>query len=257
MTEKITFEEYLGLRNLSKNTKRAYLIWQNVFKRDGYDLNQNDIDKFLSQHNNNVVRAMLKALLEYYSIKDIEIVKPTGRKKDKIRRFLAKEEVLDIVHNLPEKEKYITWLIWETGLRINEVMDLKKYDIDLANLQITGIGKGGKAYKLPISEKFANTIVIYLDGYSDEEYPFRYVDVKHSTQKYWYRLKKLSKEMGYHNVHPHRIRHAIGYHLRAELGMDLMLVAKALRHSNIATTKIYADATEEEMIKNLREKHLA
>lgn len=254
MTEQnnITFEQFLGLKQYSIRTNREYLRYHKLFCAGGYQYTQDSISRFQSMYNNGITRAFLRNLLMYANIKDIEIVKPRGRKKDKIYTFLTEEQIKEMISSFPDKEKYSIWLMWETGLRLQELLNLTKHDIDLANLYVIGIGKGGKKFQLPISIKFATQMSSYLDNFADDDKPFGYPEVKRPEFKFWYNLKKLCKGIGIENVHPHMIRHALGHSLRVK-GFDLEQIRFQLRHTQLETTKIYMSASAGELENKMRD----
>jgi len=73
----------------------------------------------------------------------------------------------------------------------------------------------------------------------------------HPARSFQYWLKKECKLLGIDNVHPHRLRHALGHHLSADLGFDLLEVKEKLRHATVATTQIYAKRSKEEVDKKI------
>jgi|SRR3972149_816047 len=244
------FKTYLKLRY---NRYTVYQYFRAYLSYADRLISQKDIDNFLveksyNKGNNPFYTGFLKAFKECFKL-PFEITKSKKKNKapKKTYKFLSKYTIDGIIENTTPRISLLVRLYWETGLRLRELINAHWDSIDLEERTISGIGKGNKPFKVKFSKGITKRLYKYLNQ-NQREQPFHEDDSKKDHAKaFWYKLKKECKELGIENMHPHRIRHSLGRHLRADKGFDLVQVKKILRHSSITTTEIYADATEEEV----------
>lgn len=246
MKQDISFDVWINNRFENKNTAKQYLNCHRLWKREGHQLDKKGVEEYISNHNHGLSRAFVKIFLEYNEIKDIEIPNPRSRKGVKIYNFLTKKQVDYIINNLPLKESIMVRLYFETGLRLNELLNRQVHDFDLNARTVRGIGKGNKPFEEKYSNRTRDILISFLGKLDRIDYPFKY-DVGHSDKKFGYLLKKKCVEMGIPQVTPHKFRHALGHHLRADKGLDLEQIRVKLRHEKLSTVQIYATATKEEV----------
>lgn len=144
------------------------------------------------------------------------------------------------------RDKAMLELMYATGLRVSELLLLKRKDIDYNQSIIKILGKGGKYRLVPFGE-FAKQ---YLDKYllevrkkninAKSEYMFLSKYGEPLSRQYFFKqIKKYAMMAGIMtNISPHTIRHCFATHL-LENGADLRVVQEMLGHTNIATTQIY------------------
>jgi site-specific recombinase XerD len=144
-------------------------------------------------------------------------------------------------------------LLWRSGLRISEALDLYPKDIDMDRATVTVLcGKGGKRRTVGIDRKALEYVAAWLD-YRQSRLGFdRYLPVfctfqsgrpprRLSPEYVRTNLKLLARKAGIdRRVHPHGLRHTLAASL-ADEGMDLRVVQRQLGHSNVATTARYVD----------------
>ena len=173
------------------------------------------------------------------------------RLEKKLPNVLTIEEIsslLDIELNTPfdYRNKAMLELLYGTGLRISELLNLKIFDIDFENCIIRCIGKGNKERIVPIGEYVVKYLQEYLNYRSlflkkkNSDYLFlNNLGTKLSRFSFFKILKKLLQNKNINKeVSPHSIRHSFATHM-LECGADLRSIQELLGHSDISTTRIY------------------
>ena len=245
------FDLYLNRHYQNKHTQKQYGDCVRRFKRLARLINQRSIDRYLSIFTNNTLnRAFIKALCKCFDVNKIDLPTQKSRRHKKIRKFLTYEEVQYVIRNTKPKTSLIVRLMFDTGLRLAEVINLKFKNIDLTKRYVEGIGKGNKGFREPFSPETKRYMYSYLKRHA-KMHPFWYAEVRHHDKKFWRCLKLECEDSGMENVHPHKIRHAMGHYLRTVKGWDIEQIREKLRHSSISTTQIYANASKEEVDKKM------
>lgn len=163
-------------------------------------------------------------------------------------------EAPDTTTPLGVRDRTILELMYATGLRISELVNLKLSDMHLTMGFIQTMGKGEKERIIPLGEIASQWLDHYLDGarvyLQDQsaeisEYVFLNSRGKGlSRQGVWKKVKQLALEAGIdQNVTPHTLRHSFATHL-LENGADLRMVQELLGHADISTTQIYTHITK-------------
>jgi len=172
-----------------------------------------------------------------------------------IQENLTKEEVkklIDCAQN--EKSKLITSFLYSSGLRVSEMISLKKQDLDMDNNQ--GIVKSGKGKKDRILF-FSNDLISPLKKYFANEDPNYSTDYlfpgwrgeRMSTRNIQKLLDRLKTKAGItKKVSPHVLRRSFATHLH-ENGVDIRFIQVLLGHSGIDTTERYVNVS----LKSLKE----
>ena len=191
-------------------------------------------------------------------------------------KYLSREEVKRLQKAVEDKaladlargrETWVkNWAIinftLHTGLRVNEVANLKIRDLDLNPKMPTVLvnGKGGKSGTVHLDDKIRRHLKRYLEWrvksraekLDDDHHLFFSKQGKkispRALQHIFKRAVEISGLPSYYSFHS--MRHSYGTYLY-EKTMDLRFVQKQLRHSKISTTQIYADITPEGMIKGV------
>ncbi|MFC4760454.1 site-specific tyrosine recombinase XerD [Fructobacillus durionis] len=156
-------------------------------------------------------------------------------------------DVPDLTKTLGIRNKAMLELMYATGLRVSELVNLTLADLHLDMSLIQTIGKGDKERIIPVGE----VAVDWLKTYLRDSRPKLLKDKKAdqiflndhgrpiSRQGVWQLIKKLVKEAGIEkDVSPHTLRHSFATHI-LENGADLRIVQELLGHSDISTTQIY------------------
>ncbi len=198
---------------------------------------------------------------------DVALTVERPRLEKKLPNVLTIEEVdslLDIDLNTPfdYRNKAMLELLYGTGLRISELLNLKIFDIDFENCIIRCIGKGNKERIVPIGEYVIKYLQEYLNNRKlllkkkNNDYLFlNNLGTKLSRFSFFKILKKLLKDKNINkNISPHSIRHSFATHM-LECGADLRSIQELLGHSDISTTRIYTHISNNKIKKDYIEYH--
>ncbi len=150
-------------------------------------------------------------------------------------------------------------LLYAAGLRVSELVNIKREDIDFREGFVKVMGKGKKERIVPIS----NSSILYLNKYlgvRNKKYDFvpelflSRSGKKLTRSEFWRQLKNYAKKAGIQkNITPHVLRHSFASHLLAG-GADLRFVQEMLGHSSITTTQIYTHV-DKDRLKELHKKY--
>lgn len=156
-------------------------------------------------------------------------------------------------------------LLYESGCRVQELIDTKVGDISLSvPATITVTGKGNKVRIIPLSTNLIAIIRKYMNEYQKtnpahylftnrQNVPLTRSGVKYILDKYASKAKNVDATLWVNtNVHPHVLRHSKAMHL-LESGVNLIYIRDFLGHSSVTTTEIYAKSNPEIKRKFLEE----
>ena len=188
--------------------------------------------------------------------------------KKSLPKILTEEEVLilldiKLTDNYSYRNKAMLELMYATGLRVSELVNLKLQDIDLNQDIVRTMGKGSKERIIPIGDYAKEYLEKYLYEYrgtmlkkSSNEYLFLNNHGKKMTRQGFFKIiKNIAKEKGIDkDLSPHTLRHSFASHL-LKYGADLRTIQELLGHSDISTTQIYTHITNEELKKNYENFH--
>ncbi len=133
-------------------------------------------------------------------------------------------------------EKVLITVLFDTGLRISELLNLKVSDIDKDNGLVTVVGKGGRTEQANISDKALAVLNEWLDARQSKSNDV-FMGLKYVTA--WKMISNVGIRAGI-KLHPHMLRHSRAVQMRKS-GAALEDIKDHLRHKNIATTaNIYA-----------------
>ena len=188
--------------------------------------------------------------------------------KKSLPSILTEDEVfklLDIklTDNFSYRNKAMLELMYASGLRVSELINLKLQDIDLRGDVIRTFGKGSKERVIPIGDYAKEYLEKYIYEYRgsmlkkvNNEYLFLNNHGMQMTRQGFFKIiKKIAKEKGINKeLSPHTLRHSFASHL-LKYGADLRTIQELLGHSDISTTQIYTHITNEELKKNYEDFH--
>lgn len=252
--EKIKIEGFR--RRLSPRTIKAYCYWVEKFqkfnKKDFAEISKKDIREYiehLSKKNAagktlNVVLCALTFLIDVALNKKWKLNIKYSKTPKKLPEYLTKEETKRLIFSINnEKHKLIICLLYSTGLRVSELVNLRVRDFIFEN----GVGwvrggKGNKDRQFIIAEKLREEIIHFFDDdyLTADSYVFKGQNGAHlSTRTVQEIVKKAAMKAGIEkNVHPHTLRHSFATHC-AENGMSVFSLQSLLGHNGPETSFDY------------------
>ncbi|MGX7152846.1 MULTISPECIES: site-specific tyrosine recombinase XerD [Enterococcus] len=280
-------EEYLHYltieRGLSSNTKQSYardLMQYYHFLVERNITQWQNVDRYLvldfletmqkAGKSPATVTRMISSLRRFHQFLRQERVTDhdpmqhidTPKKQQKLPDTLSLEEVERLIQTpdtktiLGIRDRALLEVMYATGLRVSEVINLRLSDVHLNMALLQTIGKGEKERIVPLGDLAIDWIERYLDEarpllvgkHPDETALFvNHHGKKLSRQGVWKNLKQIVREAGiFKTVTPHTLRHSFATHL-LENGADLRTVQELLGHADISTTQIYTHITKKRM----------
>jgi site-specific recombinase XerD len=258
------FVEFTGdieVEKINSEMVRKYRLWLNRYK------NSNDDDLATITQAYHLIA--LRGFLGYLHKRDMEVMAPSKIELPKVSRkqvtFLHYDEIqrlidgMDITSESGLRDRAIVELLFSSGLRVSELVNLNRDHINTKRREFMVRGKGQKDRPIFISESAAGWVDRYLDARQDTLAPlfisysknveantsgdFRRLtarSIQRMVNKYA-RLAGITK-----HVSPHTMRHSFATDLLMN-GADLRSVQSMLGHSNISTTQIYTHVTDEHL----------
>lgn len=258
----IDFAGDITVSNITSELLRKYRLWLNR-----YESERGDNLSLLTQSYHLIA---LRGLLTYLSRRDIatlaadKIVLPKTVRKQVT--FLHYDEVVRLVEQIPLdteaglRDRAIMELLFSSGLRVSELVNLNRDHINLARREFMVRGKGQKDRPVFISASAADHVETYLKARSDSlpalflsysrrnSTPTTSGDYRRLSARsiqrmisQYARLAGITK-----HVSPHTMRHSFATDLLMN-GADLRSVQSLLGHSNIATTQVYTHVTDQHL----------
>lgn len=168
----------------------------------------------------------------------------------------------DLEDPLGLRDRAALELLYATGARVSELINLKIADANLEVGYLRCLGKGKKERIIPLGSHAQEALKNYLDkgrkrlvGEKDAKELFvnRFGNLL-SRQGFWKMLKKYAKRVDFEKrITPHILRHSFATHL-LERGADLRSIQEMLGHSDISTTQIYTHV-DRERLKEIHRKY--
>lgn len=255
------FVEFAGdiLPNqITSELMRKYRLWLNRYK----SVNGDELAMITQSYH----LIALRGLLKYFSKRDIPSLAPDKIELPKTHRkqvtFLHYDEVLRLLEQIDInvesglRDRAILELLFSSGLRVSELVNLNRDHINTKRREFMVRGKGQKDRPVFISQAAADWVDKYLDERQDTLAPLFISyskNVEASTSGDFRRLtarsiqrmvSKYARLAGItKHVSPHTMRHSFATDLLMN-GADLRSVQNMLGHSNISTTQIYTHVTD-------------
>ena len=160
------------------------------------------------------------------------------------------------------RDRAMLELLYASGVRISELVNIKFSDLDLERNIIKVFGKGSKERLVPFGEDAAQSISAYIDERKKNKdiASIKYIFLnnrgsKISRHAFWHRLKEYCFEIGLKDdISPHTLRHAFATHL-LNRGADLRSVQVLLGHSDLSTTQIYTHIAKQRLSELVKKHH--
>ncbi len=288
-------EDYLRYsqieRGLSDNTIFAYrqdlMDFLAFLKKEGLDswpTKAVDIDAFLAEQRDlnkatSSISRMISSLRKFYQWlvrQNIQKINPmleidSPKKEHRLPVALSVDEVTklldqpDVTKKLGIRDRALLETLYATGIRVSELINLKFSDLHEELKLLKVLGKGSKERLIPISDVAISWIKSYQEKVRD---PLllksgKYTDTIFlnnrggtlTRQAVWQIIKHYCQMAGIKkNVTPHTLRHTFATHL-LENGADLRVVQEILGHSDISTTQIYTNLSQQHILQVYAKTH--
>ena len=188
----------------------------------------------------------------------------------KLPDILNVEEISQMINSINIKEKFgqrnktIIEILYGTGIRVSELIELKISNIFFKENLIRVLGKGDKERFVPIGLKAKKSIIDYINN------DRKYQKIEESSNdililsKYGKKItrhmiftliKNISKKSGItKKISPHTFRHSFASHLLKN-GADLRTIQLILGHENITTTEIYTHLDSKHLLNVMKKYH--
>ena len=258
----IEFAGDIKISEISYELVRKYRLWLNRYE------NYNGVNLGKSTQAYHLIA--LRRLLTYLSKRDIKSLEPTKIELPKMTKpqvnFLHYEEVERLLGVIPQdtelglRDRAILELLFSSGLRVSELINLNRDHINTKRREFSVRGKGNKDRPIYISKTASQHIDNYLKSRKDNLSPlfinyskrcttpsldgnYRRLtarSVQRMIEKYA-RLAGITKK-----VSPHTMRHSFATDLLLN-GADLRSVQSMLGHASISTTQIYTHITDQHL----------
>ena len=247
----------INYKNMDYNDAKEYVIYLNK-KNDA----KSTISRKLSS-----LRTFYKYLVLNNKVESNPFLLVSSPKKEKrIPKFINYNNMEEIL-NVPniktkegQRERVILEVLYASGVRVSELVNIKLKDIDFSNKNILILGKGSKERLVSFGDYALEYINLYLkegrnlllDGVKSD-----YLIVGKKSEKLTTRrveqiiddiIKRTSIKL---NITPHMFRHTFATHL-LDNGCDLLVVQELLGHASLSSTEIYTHVSNE----HLREVYL-
>lgn len=183
-------------------------------------------------------------------VKDPAALLQSPRTPSRLPRYLTVDEVSRLISSVNGSDlkqvrlRAMLEVMYAAGLRVGELTQLRKDQVDLKVGYVRVFGKGGKERIVPIGERAKWAVEAYLGKRKQTPASVKALFISNkgtpmSAVQFWRLLGDAAKKAGLSKtVSPHILRHSFASHL-VQNGADLRAVQEMLGHSSIATTQIY------------------
>jgi len=251
----------LRVRGFSPLTVRNYCFFVEKFlkriNKPPEELSSDDVKLYLSEmfesKSKNTIMlaaASLKFFFKEILKKEISNI-PLPKKDKKLPEVLTKEEVRRLIDfSDAEKSRLIVSLLYSSGLRVSEVVNLKVEDLNFEdNTGWVRKGKGNKDRLFVFSNSLKEDLKHYLEK-KGKGYTYVFSKDKPLTTR---NIQKIIQGMRNRagikkKVTPHTLRHSFATHL-LEQGTDIRVIQAMLGHSSLSTTQVYTHISSEQLKK--------
>ena len=272
-------------KGLSKNTVDAYqndlndfLSWLNKINIQDYKkVTETEINEYVAHLFKNGLKSSsvnrkistLKSFYLFLIKKKLISLSPlseviTPKKEQYLPSSMSEDEVEQLLQSpnieldIEIRDKAMIEMLYATGMRISELINLKMIDIDIERSVLKVLGKGSKERLVPFGEKASDSLSYYLKKRkksSAKEVFLSNRGKKMTRTGFWQRIKiYLSREGLKDTISPHTLRHAFATHL-LNRGADLRSVQLLLGHSDLSTTQIYTHIAKQRLGEVLKKHH--
>ena len=293
MNDKSKEDQYLGSffnylvieKGLSSNSIKAYkidikkfLLWLSLSNKPSFknicesDLNEYIAYMFKNKLSSSSVNRNISSIKAFYLFlikRKIIMISPAAEiitpKQERYLPTSMSEQEVEKLLNSPKssirieiRDKAMIEMLYATGMRISELVNLKLNNVDTNRCVVKVLGKGSKERLIPFGENALEALNLYLNirpSSNSKEVFLSNRKRRLSRVTFWQRIKTyLKRENLKLSISPHTLRHAFATHL-LNRGADLRSVQLLLGHSDLSTTQIYTHIAKQRLSDVLKKHH--
>lgn len=270
------FISYISKKNYSVNTYTSYindLYYFYIFiKKDLTKVTFEDIKDYLEHLNLNKkktssIRRKISSLKSFYKFlyknnyinkKDYPLTKIAYPKMEKkLPKFIYYNDLLEIINESSKdkdgvRDRLIIEMLYATGVRVSELINIKINDIDFNNRRIIVLGKGNKERIVYYGEYAEEVLKEYMKTHERKNHNYLFVNSKGgklTDRGVRYIIDNIMSKLSVKtHVTPHVLRHTFATDMLNN-GCDIKVVQELLGHSSLKATEIYTHVTNEHLKK--------
>ncbi len=279
------FEKGLSTRtkeSYQNDLKVYYFFLKNIYGNN-FNINkikEKDIENFLKnqillEDKTTTIAHKLTTIKSFHSYlekekiikKDVSVAIKRPKLIKKLPKTLSEEDIdklldINLVTAYDYRNKAMLELMYSSGLRVSELINITINNLDFTNCVIRIIGKGNKERIIPLGEYSMYYLNLYLEKRSsllkknNEEFLFLNNHGKRITRQGFFKiLKRILKEKDLNeDISPHTLRHSFATHL-LNRGADLRSIQEMLGHADISTTRIYTHISKDKVTNDYNNYH--
>ena len=268
------FSDYIKTKNYSNHTYIAYIndlyYFFDFIKKDLINVSEDDIRAYLEYLNKKnekatSVRRQISTFKTFYKFlylnnyidkKDYPMVKIAYPKVEKkLPKFIYYNDLLDIINESYRdkdgvRDRLIIEMLYATGMRVSELVNIKYDDIDFNNRRIRVCGKGNKERIVYYGEYAEEVLKEYMATHKKNDYGYVFTNSKGeqiTDRGIRYIIDNIMKKLSVKvHVTPHVLRHTFATDMLNN-GCDIKVVQELLGHSSLRTTEVYTHVTNERL----------
>ena len=268
------FISYISKKNYSVNTYTSYindLYYFTIFvKKDLTKVTFEDVKDYLEHLNlkkekSSSVRRKISSLKSFYKFlyknvymdkKDYPLTKVAYPKMEKkLPKFIYYNDLLEIINESTKdkdgvRDRLIIEMLYATGVRVSELVNIKINDIDFNNRRIIVLGKGNKERIVYYGEYAEEVLKEYLKTHDRKNHNYLFVNAKGgqlTDRGVRYIIDNIMSKLSVKvHVTPHVLRHTFATDMLNN-GCDIKVVQELLGHANLSTTGIYTHVSSDRL----------
>ena len=255
------FKTYSTNKEIKTSDKRAIRSW--IVELSLKNLSPKSINRKI---------ATLKSFFKFLIKREVIEINPTTnitslKTDQKIPNFLKEKDINFLFDNLileknfnGERDMMILELLYGTGIRISELINLKTRNINLPKKEMKIMGKRKKERIIPLHQQIISQIKKYLDKKNEIKSTHEFLLCTNKGKKLYpmliYRIvkKHLSSLINSKKYNPHLLRHTFATHILNK-GGDLNSIKDLLGHESLAATQIYTHNSIEKLKETFKASH--
>ncbi len=244
-----------SLLNIKESSVNQYISYLFSLK-----LKSSSVNRKISSLKSFYLFLLKKKLIRYSPFSEVispkqEKYLPASMSESEVEKLLNSP---DASKEIEQRDKAMIEMLYATGMRISELVNLKITDIDMNRSVIKVMGKGSKERLIPFGESASEALFNYLKIRKDSSSKEVFISnrgKKITRVAFWQRIKVyLLRENLKISISPHTLRHAFATHL-LNRGADLRSVQLLLGHSDLSTTQIYTHIAKQRLGNVLKKHH--